>query len=289
MKGRTRHLLIAAVALVAIGAVTVSLTRITTKTDMDRVKLPSIDDVPGECWAKLAGMRIFFGHQSVGYNLIDGIADLANERDYIKLNVVQTAGPADFDRPILAHSQVGKNTDPVSKIEGFRNIMDAGIGNKADVAFFKFCYVDLARDSDPQEIFDRYRTALEDLKGRYPGTTFLHVTAPVRSAPGGAKKNLKECLKRLAGQPTGLDDNAVRERYNELLRNAYSGKEPIFDLALMETINPEGLRCYAIRRGARVPVMAPEYTDDGGHLNGQGRRRTAEQLLIVLAELAGKV
>jgi hypothetical protein len=253
------------------------------------VKLPSINDVPGECWAKLAGMRIFFGHQSVGYNIMDGITDLANERDYIKLNVVQTVRPADFDRPILAHSQVGKNTDPVSKIESFRNIMAAGVGNKTDVAFFKFCYVDLTRDSDPQEIFDRYRTALEDLKGRYPGTKFLHVTAPVRSAPKGARKNLKQCLKRLVGRPTVLDDNVVRERYNELLRNAYSGKEPIFDLALMETINPNGLRCYAVRQAAKVPVMAPEYTDDGGHLNDQGRKRIAEQLLIVLAAMASNL
>lgn len=289
MKGKTRYLLIAAAVLVAAGAMAVSATRITTKTDADQVKLPSINDVPGECWAKLAGMRIFFGHQSVGYNIIDGITDIANEREYIKLNVVQTARSADFDRPILAHSQVGKNTDPVSKIEGFTKIMDAGIGDKADVAFFKFCYVDLTRDSDPQEIFDRYRTALEDLKGRYPGTKFLHVTAPVRSAPKGAKKNLKECVKRLAGKPTGLDDNRVRERYNELLRNAYSGKEPIFDLGLMETINPEGLRCYAVRRGVRVPVMAPAYTDDGGHLNSQGRTRIAEQLLIVLAEMASRL
>ena len=260
-----------------------------TRTDTDKIKLRSIDEVPGEYWAKLAEKRIFFGHQSVGFNIIDGITDLATEHDYIKLNIVETRSPVESGRPILAHAQVGKNTDPVSKIEGFRNILDTGAGNKADIAFFKFCYVDLARDSDPREIFDRYSTAIEDLKGRYPGTKFLHVTAPLRSVPKGGGRNLKQSLRLLAGKPTVLDDNAVRERYNELLRNAYSNKEPIFDLAMVESINPNGLRCYAAGQAAKVPVMAPEYTDDGGHLNNQGRKRIAEQLLIVLAATANKL
>ena len=34
----------------------------------------------------------------------------------------------------------------------------------------------------------------------------------------------------------------------------------------------------------RVSVMVPEYTDDSGHLNDKGRKKVAEQLLIILAE-----
>jgi len=34
--------------------------------------------------------------------------------------------------------------------------------------------------------------------------------------------------------------------------------------------------------------MLPKYTPDGGHLNEQGRKNVAEQLLILLAETAGK-
>jgi lysophospholipase L1-like esterase len=34
--------------------------------------------------------------------------------------------------------------------------------------------------------------------------------------------------------------------------------------------------------------MVPEYTDDGGHLNEKGRKRVAEQMLIILAEVANK-
>jgi hypothetical protein len=35
--------------------------------------------------------------------------------------------------------------------------------------------------------------------------------------------------------------------------------------------------------------MAPEYTEDGGHLNRLGGKRAAEQLLITLAEMANSL
>ncbi len=271
-----------------LGAVTVFLTSVKTRTDTQKVEQPSIDGVPAAHWRALAGKRIFFGHQSVGYNIIDGIIDVANEHDYVKLNVVQTREPAEFGRPLLAHAQVGRNYDPASKIEGFRNVMDAGVGDKADIALFKFCYVDVTRDSDPKKIFDGYVAAIEDLKRRYPRTKLVHVTVPLCSAPKGIRRNVKQSLKSLIGKPGVLDDNVMRERYNKLLRDAYSGKEPVFDLALIESVNPKGLKCYAAGRAEKVPVMALAYTDDGGHLNSEGRKKVAEQFLIVLAQTANE-
>ncbi len=259
------------------------LTKIKTKTDTNKVTLPSIDGVPRESWAKLAEKKIFFGHQSVGYNIVDGVTDILKERAYIKLNIVEARGPAGFDKPILAHAQVGRNTDPVSKIESFREVMDAGVGGKVDIAFFKFCYVDIMRDSDPGKIFDSYSAAIEELKSRYPGTKFLHVTVPIRSVPKGIKKNLKQSVKLLIGKPGVLDDNMMRERYNKFLSDAYGSTEPFFDLALAESVNPDGFRCYAAKGAEKIHVMAPEYTDDGGHLNSRGRKKVAEQLLIILA------
>jgi hypothetical protein len=288
MKIKKRYLFISVIALSIIGVLTMFVTKIKTRTDTNKTTLPSIDDVPREYWAKLAEKKIFFGHKSVGYNIMDGIADVMNERDYIKLNVVEGCEPTTFDLPVFAHSQVGKNTDPISKIRSFMNIMDAGAGGKVDMAFFKFCYVDIMRDSDPQEIMDDYRAALEELKNRYPETKFLHITVPIRSVPKGLKRNLKQSVKLLLGIPGALDDNMMRQRYNKLLRDAYSKTEPFFDLALIESVNPDGLRCYAARGTEKVNVMAPEYTDDGGHLNIQGRRKVAEQLLIILAEMASR-
>ena len=289
MKIRAVHIFIAIVCVLALGILTMVMTRIKTRTDASQVILPSIDDVSAESWAKLAGQKIFFGHQSVGYNIIDGVSDVMNERDYIKLNVLESHKPAVFDQPILAHSQVGRNTDPISKIESFVDIMDAGAGGKVDVAFFKFCYVDIMRDSNPQKIFDAYSAAIEDLKEQYPQIRFIHVTVPLRSIPKGAGKNLKQSVKLLIGMPGVLDDNMMRQRYNKLLRDAYSETEPFFDLALIESVNPDGYRCYAAKGAEKIDFMASEYTEDGGHLNAEGRKKIAEQLLIILAEAANGV
>lgn len=289
MKVKAVYAFIVVVVILIIGALTMFFVRIKTKTDVEKVTLPSIDDVPMEYWAKLAEKRIFFGHKSVGYNIIAGIKDIMSERDYIKLNVVETKEPAEFDQLIFAHSQVGKNTDPASKIVSFRNIIDTGVGNLVDIAFFKFCYVDVMRDSDPQEIFDSYNAAIEGLKARYPETKFLHVTVPICSAPKGAKKNLKESVKLLIGRPGVLDDNVKRQHYNALLNDAYSKTDPVFDLASAESVNPNGCRYYAVKGTEKVFFMASQYTNDGGHLNEQGRKRIAEQLLIILAEVANRL
>jgi hypothetical protein len=259
------------------------------ETESNKTTLPSIADVPTENWVKLAEKKIFFGHQSVGYNIIDGIRDIISVRDQIKLNIVETREPAEFDRAIFAHSRVGRNTDPVSKIESFASIMDAGVGDKVDVAFFKFCYVDIMRDSDPQKILDGYSAAINGLKERYPKTRFLHVTVPMCSPSKGFRRNIRQSVKLLVGKPGVLDDNITRQRYSKLLKGAYSKTEPVFDIALRETVNPGGLRCYAAKGVEKVYVMAPEYTDDGGHLNGEGKRKVAEQLLIVLAGVAGEL
>ena len=176
--------------------------------------------------------------------------------------------------------------DPDSKIEDFRRIMDSGVGDEVDIAFFKFCYVDVTRDSDPQKIFGGYQSAVEDLKGRYPRTKFLNVTVPIRSAPKGIKRNLKQSVKTILGRPGVVEDNIKRQHYNSLLRNACYQTEPFFDLAFVESVGPDSKRCYTSKGTDKVFIMASEYTDDGGHLNSLGRKKVAEQLLIVLAELA---
>ncbi|MHC4582346.1 MAG: hypothetical protein ACYS14_12895, partial [Planctomycetota bacterium] len=106
------NIFMAVAVVLAIGVTTVLCTRIKTKEEVGRIVLASIDDVPQEYWARLSGKRIFFGHKSVGYNIIDGIRDVLDERREIKLNVVETRDPAEFGAPVFAHSQVGRNTDP---------------------------------------------------------------------------------------------------------------------------------------------------------------------------------
>jgi len=241
--------------------------------------LPSIKDIPNSSWEKLSQKRIYFGHQSVGFNIIEGIKDVMKENPQIKFNIVETSEPEALDNPLFAHSRVGSNKDPKSKTTAFVMLMDEGVGNKADIAFFKFCYVDIGEQTDAREIFTYYKDTLARLRAKYPKTTFVHVTVPLRIVQRGPKVWIKTIINRPIG---GYADNINRNRYNDLLRQAYQGKEPIFDLADIESTFSDGSRSSFKANGKTYHSMVSAYTNDGGHLNETGRRLVAEQLLVFL-------
>ena len=139
-----------------------------------------------------------------------------------------------------------------------------------------------------EEIVKLSEEVKKELKGRYPDTKFLHVTVPIRSTPKGTKKFLKQTVKLLIGRQGFFEDNMMRRDYNDLLNNAYSKTGLFFDLAHIEAVNSSGFECYAKKGVEKVYVMAPKYTEDGGHLNSLGRKKVAEQLMIILAEIAGR-
>ncbi len=234
---------------------------------------------------KLSQAKIYFGHQSVGYNIVDGIKDLTAENS-INLNIIETDNPVDLSEPAFAHSQVGRNSYPDSKTDAFKELMLRGFGDNADIAFFKFCYVDIKADSIPQEVFSYYQKTMSSLKTQFPDTVFVHVTTPLIAAPTGAKAFAKKVIKSLSGQPVyGYDDNIKRHAFNELMRTTYAQREPVFDLALFESIQPNGKRIQYSKSNQAFYQLCRQYTDDGGHLNEPGRKRIAEQLIIFLADL----
>jgi lysophospholipase L1-like esterase len=106
--------------------------------------------------------------------------------------------------------------------------------------------------------------------------------------PKIAKRYLKQTVKLLIGKPGFFEDNMMRLNFNELLDNVYSKTGLFFDLAHIESVNASGFGCYALKGAKKISVMTPGYTEDGGHLNSQGRKKVAEQLLIILADIAGR-
>lgn len=90
--------------------------------------------------------------------------------------------------------------------------------------------------------------------------------------------------KRLLGIADETDAaNAVRCRYNDLLRKRYAD-EPVYDLALVEATRLDGTHETFGYKGQTCYSLAHEYTEDGGHLNRQGREAAAAQLVIALAK-----
>ena len=78
--------------------------------------------------------------------------------------------------------------------------------------------------------------------------------------------------------------NVKRNEYNALLKSEYEGKDPILDLAAVESTYPDGKRESFEHDGKVVYALIPGYTYDGGHLNEIGRYRAANELLKVLSE-----
>jgi len=173
----------------------------------ETVTLPSIQDVPDTAWEKLSRKTIYFGHQSVGNNVMEGVKDVIKAQPKIELKVAEPDTPENFTGPGLVHFPVGQNMNPQSKIDAFAKLLRDGVGQKADIAFFKFCYIDINRDTDIKTLFSAYVSAMDKLQKEYPSMDIVHMTVPLRVVQTG----FKVPIKRLIGRPIGgYDDNAKR-------------------------------------------------------------------------------
>ncbi len=268
----------------------VAVLKVTTyeiRTEENKTPLLTIEDVPQAWWAELARKKIFFAHRELGDEIIDGMEIVLREHESIKLKIVESTEPSSFDEPVFAHAKIGRCRYPESKLNGLKEVLEAGVGEKTDIVFLKFCYIDVIWETDAEGIFRDYQKMVEELKARYPKTDFLHLTVPLGSKPKRSKKVLREAVKLLIGRPSAFDDNLRRQQYNDLLRETYPEPNSFFDLAFVEAVNPEGLVCSTSVRGEdKVLVKAPEYGSSLSHLGKEERKKIGEQLLIALAMMA---
>jgi hypothetical protein len=230
---------------------------------------------------QLSRRRIVFGHQSVGENLLQGLADLSKEAG-VPLRVVESAAPDALDQPGLAHQKIGQNEQPETKIAGFTTLLEGGLGSRAEIALYKLCYIDFSPDRDAARLFAEYRAAHQARRARFPTVTFVHVTVPLTVVQRGFTGWLKNTL---GSGAWGERENVLRHQFNQLLRAEYQGKEPIFDLARVESMAQDGAESSFERGGAKYPALVPAYSDDGQHLNAAGQRRAALALISALADL----
>jgi hypothetical protein len=241
----------------------------------------NLDDITDAQWQRLASRKIYFGHQSVGRNLLEGVRELMAENPKIRLNIVTSSAPASVAGPALVESPIGTNGDATSKAHAFASSLERGLGSGGGVAMYKYCYLDTLPETDPQKMFDEYRENVRAIRAAHPDITIVHITSPLTTV----ENTPKYLLKKLLGRPTDRELDAKRNRYNELLRKEYGGREPIFDLAQVESTQADGSRSSFLHDGSTVYTLAPAWTDDGGHLNQAGRRAAAIGLLRVLAQL----
>jgi hypothetical protein len=226
--------------------------------------------------------RIFFGHQSVGQNIIDGIGELLSRHGLATDYIVDHDPPEPADRGFLWHRPVGRNTQPISKCEDFAHILTQPPTRHVDFALFKFCYIDINEHTDITNLFNAYRQHMEQLKIRRPDIHFIHTTVPLRDNANGPGVWIREML----GRPNRSKlANINRNRFNRLLAEQY-GHESVFDLAASESGYPDGRRSsFTYKNRDIYYCLANKYTNDGGHLNAAGRLKVAEDFIRYLARL----
>lgn len=245
----------------------------------ERSALPS-SDVQADL-TELAQARVYFGHQSVGGNVLDGLAKLSAESG-VALRIVEAPAGVDDGQPGLVHARVGKNSEPATKCDAFGRFLAEAPGTRWDAAILKFCYADLGERTDiqPAQLLDLYKRMVSSVRAARPDLVLVHSTVPLNSNGLGTGDRVKGFL----GMGTSKDANNMRKnRFNDLLRAEYRG-EPLFDVARAESTRPDGARTGFKKDGQFFFAMAREFTSDGGHLNPEGQAWVAREFARSLAD-----
>jgi hypothetical protein len=232
----------------------------------DHVQPRKMDNALAADFERVGAARVYFGHQSVGGNILSGLADLQAQLDRPAIRVAELGAlDAGDGAGVLLQTAIGQNGKPDAKCEDFRQVMRQ-LQGRVDVALFKFCYIDFDDRSDAAAIFDTYARTMDDMKRQYPDVTFVHVTAPLRSIERGPGVWVRELLGK---RNRAKYANSARGEFNRLLRERYAA-DPIFDLAAVMSTYPDGQRETFTLDGKTYESLVPAYTDDGGHLNAVG-------------------
>ncbi len=222
--------------------------------------------------------RVFFGHQSVGADLLQELQALRTARNgSFPIEELAQTGAVSCTQPAVLHARLGANGDAASKISAFVAWLQGGLSQSIDTALMKFCYVDITSSEQARSVFGRYVDAMSTLAAAYPQLNLLHCSVPIRRLPSGPYALTRRML---GHRHPELERNAAREWFNQRLREKYGPK--VFDLAGLECTYPDGRRCTQKMGAIEVPGLVPTYTNDGGHLNEQGRRIAALAFLDFL-------
>jgi hypothetical protein len=239
----------------------------------------SLETIPQDKWDSLSTKKIFFGHQSVGANIVAGINDAMQHSKRIRLSIRTTRDPDDFRQPVFAEATIGTNENSGSKIDDFRGLMEKGLGTKVDVAFFKLCFIDINAPTDVPALFAHYKAVMDSLQSEFPTVHFIHCTVPLTTMDSG----IKLFIKRLLGKDGGAAANLKRGEYNRLITDTYGPRGSVFDIARRESTFPDGSRMVCKVNGKDCFSLIPAYSNDGGHLNQAGRVIVAQELLKALS------
>ncbi len=271
---KTKFIYIAFLLLITTGGCSGKMDKVPRNFDY------TVREISDDAVTALCDKKIFFGHASVGFNIMGGVENIvANDERFQKLNIRLVKIDENIKGCGIYHAVNGKNGLPKSKINGFKEILSLnGKGDDLDIALFKFCYVDIHKKTDIHDIFEYYVETIESIKMEFPNLTIVHVTTPLYAHGKGIKGFIKNLV-------YGDVSNVMRNQFNTLLINKYQYVDPIYDLAKIESLYPNGKRSSFRYKSNKYYSLAKGYTYDGGHLNEIGSYLAAKGLLKILSDI----
>jgi hypothetical protein len=235
----------------------------------------------------VADLNVYFGHMSVGGNMVSAMPDVFAQAGVTAPEIVESTEAVDAG-PGFVHSHIGTNGDPLGKIAAFDKILRSGMGDAVDVAAFKLCYVDLHDGDDVDTIFDAYRDTMTALERDYPDVTFLYLTVPLTTEVDGPIERAKRRVKAVLGRdnPVAPEHNVAREQLNSRIRAEYADSGRLFDIAAIQSTSADGTRRVRSHNGAEYFAMENFLASDPGHLNPDGGAIVASAFLAAISDAA---
>lgn len=240
----------------------------------------------------VARTRVFFGHQSVGMNVLDAVPAVYADHGVSAPPIEQGRAEAGPNGGFIAHKSIDEGVIDAGKtaLEDFDRTMRGGMGRQVDVALMNFCWGDVFSDTDVDALFARYRDTMAALERDFPNVTFIHVTVPLTTEPGRFLfTELKTWVKTLIGRRDVFSQraNVLRERLNALIRGEYAGRH-LFDLAAIESTKPDGTRVSGRYDDQGYFALYDGYASDMAFLNAVGAKIAATAFLEAIAQASRK-
>ena len=130
-RARVVALVVTAVVVVVVALALARAWRGTTPDEQANAEVVGGTPVADANLAAIADSAVFFGHQSVGRNILDGVSAVY-AAEGLEPPVIVESGSAPSAEAAFAHARVGKNTDPLSKMADFAGLLRSGYGQWAE-------------------------------------------------------------------------------------------------------------------------------------------------------------
>lgn len=224
------------------------------------------DETVSEYVRATASQRTFFAHQSVGHDILRGLNHLSRTNGwgnpvYVDLDKDEVV-PDGPGGGLIARVKIGTDRDPLGKITEFDRRLREGLGGRVDIATLVFSSVDVETGTDVRAVFDTYHSVLAGLQRDFPEVAFIPATVPLTTDDVGG--------------------NTARTKFNKLVRKEYAEAGRLWDIAAIESTDPDGKRV----GGKKHEALFPGYAVKTANLNETGSQAVAEGLLRVIAHAA---